>query len=336
MFNSHNNKHSKINSHEYQNFLSQEKITLARMLCVLGFILYGSYSIVDYYALSSSFTTALAIRVSVMSVLLISFALTYTKNYIKYYSLIHAFKFVASIAGVEAMIYLATPADQAYSTYYAGLIIIMVALFSWSHWKLSYTLTVAILALMGYLYIETYVRHFMSNGTYPTVITNVFYFSSAIIFGFFSQFLRDKHLRKVFMLQQTLEEAYNKKSIEARDNEYLANHDSLTDLPNRRYMTELLNDSLIVASEKNKVLVILFIDLNGFKQINDLYGHNAGDEVLIIVAKRLELAIRNGDHLSRLGGDEYLMGLMMEKENIGGIEAMANKFIDYYLSTYEC
>ena len=119
-----------------------------------------------------------------------------------------------------------------------------------------------------------------------------------------------------------------KKTEEAKDNAYLANHDPLTELPNRRYMTELLEESMQIAKEKDKVLVIMFLDLNGFKQINDIYGHAAGDEVLIIVAKRLELAIRKGDHLSRLGGDEYLVGLMMEKENLSEIEGMTRKFVD--------
>ena len=154
-----------------------------------------------------------------------------------------------------------------------------------------------------------------------------FLISSAII-GFISQLIRDRHLRENFLLQQSLKEAYNEKAVEAKDNQYLANHDSLTDLPNRRYMTELLNESLSIAKEKDKVLIIMFLDLNGFKQVNDIYGHAVGDEVLIIVAKRLELAIRHGDHISRLGGDEYLLGLMMEKENLNEVEGMTAKFID--------
>ena len=124
-----------------------------------------------------------------------------------------------------------------------------------------------------------------------------------------------------------MQEAYDVKVEEAEDNAYMANHDPLTELPNRRYMTELLEDSLLEAKTKDKVLVLMFMDLNGFKQVNDVYGHAAGDEVLIIVAKRLELAIRTGDYLSRLGGDEFLLGLMMEKEHLSEVESMCEKFI---------
>ena len=321
------NKNKDESFSEYQDFLVDEKITLARMLCILSFVLYGSFTVVDYFALPSAFESTIAIRTSVMFVLFVCYLLTYTSKYIQYYSLLHAFKFSSAILGVLTMVYLATPEDQAYNTYYAGLIIVIIALFSWSHWKLRYSLSLAVATLLGYLYIEINIRNFIGNDSYPRIITNMFFFSSAIIFGFFSQFLRDKHLKRNFILQQSLKVALDKKSIEARDNEYLANHDPLTDLPNRRYMMELLNESLRIAREKDKILVVMFVDLNGFKQINDVYGHNAGDEVLLIVAKRLELAIRKGDHLSRLGGDEYLLGLMMEKENLSEIESLANKFV---------
>ena len=312
----------------YQEFLADEKVSLARIICLIGFALYGSFAIVDFYALKSVFSTAVTIRLIVMGFLITGYAITYSKHFLKYYSLIQSVLYLVAIIGIEAMIYLASPTDPAYHTYYAGLIIVMITLFPWTHLSTLYSGLLALFGLLGYLYIETYVRDFIGNNNSITVIINMFYFTSAIILGITGQSLRDNHLRKNFLLQQSLKDAYHKKSEEASDNEYLANHDPLTDLPNRRYMMELLNSSLDIASEKGKVLVIMFIDLNGFKQINDVYGHNAGDEVLLIVAKRLELAIRKGDHLSRLGGDEYLMGLMMEKENIGEVEAMTSKFVD--------
>jgi len=161
-----------------------------------------------------------------------------------------------------------------------------------------------------------------------SLFVNIFFLLSAASIGFISKIIRDKHVKENFLLQQSLKEAVKEKTIEAEDNAYIANHDSLTKLPNRRYITELLEESLQLAKEREKVLAILFLDLNGFKQVNDVYGHAVGDTVLIIVARRLELAVRQGDNISRLGGDEYLVSLMMERENINDIEKMAVKFTE--------
>ena len=325
------NKNNTLNSEtdeEYQLFLKDEKVKLTRLLSFLGFMLYGAFVFVDYWALKSSFGVAVYIRLTAVSIMLSTFLFTYHKSFIKYYSTVLTANFLIAIAGVDAMIYLSLPSDHAYTSYFAGLMIVMLALYSWTYLKASITSIISIIVLGAYVGIEIYAKDMVATDRTAEVITNIFYLGSALIFGFFAQIQRDNYLRQNFFLQRSLQNAYEKKSIEARDNEYLANHDPLTDLPNRRHLTELLNNSLEIAANEEKVLVVMFIDLNGFKQINDVYGHNAGDEVLVIVAKRLELAIRNGDHISRLGGDEYVLGLMMEKENLDEIETMANKFID--------
>jgi diguanylate cyclase (GGDEF)-like protein len=131
-----------------------------------------------------------------------------------------------------------------------------------------------------------------------------------------------------FLVQQSLEASIEEKTLEADHNAFIANHDELTGLPNRRYITELLDDMLETAKDKNKVMALMFIDLNGFKQVNDIYGHAAGDEVLKIVARRLELATRKNDQVSRLGGDEFLIGLLMKKGTLTNLENMAQKFIN--------
>ncbi len=155
---------------------------------------------------------------------------------------------------------------------------------------------------------------------------NIVFLVSGFIISFVSQVIRDRYLRDNFLLQQSLKEAVEAKTIEAKDNAYLANHDPLTDLPNRRYVTELLEESLEMAKQEDKILAILFLDLNGFKQVNDVYGHNVGDEVLKIVAKRLEFAVREGDSISRLAGDEFLVGLLMEEEGFSEVNIMSAKF----------
>ncbi|MHC5595299.1 MAG: CHASE2 domain-containing protein, partial [Nostoc sp.] len=86
---------------------------------------------------------------------------------------------------------------------------------------------------------------------------------------------------------------------------YLAYHDPLTGLSNRKFFTEQLYESLHWAQHNNLLLGLLFIDLDGFKQINDTLGHETGDHLLMTIAKRLSNSLRASDTVSRLGGDEF-------------------------------
>jgi diguanylate cyclase (GGDEF)-like protein/PAS domain S-box-containing protein len=99
-----------------------------------------------------------------------------------------------------------------------------------------------------------------------------------------------------------------------------AEHDALTGLPNRRRMQDALGSSL-----RNEPVAVLFVDLDGFKPVNDAYGHEAGDELLRQVAERLSACVRDNDVLARVGGDEFVM-LMPGVINPADAEAMSARF----------
>lgn len=86
---------------------------------------------------------------------------------------------------------------------------------------------------------------------------------------------------------------------------YLAYHDSLTGLANRKQFNERLNQALDWARINNQLVALLFLDLDGFKQVNDTLGHDVGDQLLKAVAQRLTHELRSSDIVSRLGGDEF-------------------------------
>lgn len=102
---------------------------------------------------------------------------------------------------------------------------------------------------------------------------------------------------------------------------HMAYHDPLTELPNRRLLVEFLEKLMPVFVRHKSYGALLFIDLDGFKIINDENGHDAGDAVLIEVAKRLTLLVRAEDIISRIGGDEFIVVL----DRLGTNERAANK-----------
>ena len=95
----------------------------------------------------------------------------------------------------------------------------------------------------------------------------------------------------------------------------LANYDPLTCLPNRRLLFDRLRQALLRAERGGKACAVCLIDLDGFKAINDLLGHSAGDQVLLTIAHNLGEALRAEDTLARLGGDEFVV-LLSELESV--------------------
>jgi len=88
---------------------------------------------------------------------------------------------------------------------------------------------------------------------------------------------------------------------------HLAEHDFLTGLPNRLLMNDRINQAIISAPRHGKKVAVLFLDLDGFKHINDSLGHSIGDKLLQLISKRLVTCIRTSDTVSRQGGDEFIV-----------------------------
>lgn len=127
---------------------------------------------------------------------------------------------------------------------------------------------------------------------------------------FFSAFIRDITERK---------QAESKIS-------FLAYHDQLTALPNRELFYDRMSQAISQAKRKHERMALLFLDLDGFKAVNDSYGHEAGDIVLKVVARRLLACVRNVDTVARLGGDEFTI-ILSEVEKMNDVSGVAEKII---------
>ncbi len=113
----------------------------------------------------------------------------------------------------------------------------------------------------------------------------------------------------------------------SKRNWQLANFDSLTALPNRNLFFEHLRKGLQQARRQWRLLALLLIDLDGFKEVNDTFGHDMGDVLLRQVAERLQRCVRATDTVARLGGDEFTV-ILTDLEQIEGAIAVARKMIE--------
>ncbi len=109
--------------------------------------------------------------------------------------------------------------------------------------------------------------------------------------------------------------------------ERMASYDALTELPNRRLFMDRLRQELSRCQRENSGLALLFIDLDGFKQVNDTLGHEAGDRLLREIARRLRHCVRESDTVARLGGDEFTV-LLPGAEGVAAVPTVVHKLLE--------
>src|SRR4029077_550256 len=122
--------------------------------------------------------------------------------------------------------------------------------------------------------------------------------------------------------------------------EYLASHDSLTNLPNREMFNGMLRRTIDAAARYERRFAVLFIDLDRFKIINDSLGHDAGDMLLVEIGGRVRNALRSSDVVARLGGDEFVV-ILEEAAECREVERIATELLSVLsqpmqLSGHEC
>lgn len=137
----------------------------------------------------------------------------------------------------------------------------------------------------------------------------------------------NQYLKEEVVARGILEEELATVKEQGDADRHASLHDLLTGLPNRALFNDRLEHGLAQAQRHGWTLAVMFVDLDDFKNINDTYGHDAGDAVLRAIADRLLECTRNDDTVSRHGGDEFLY-LLMEVQNEQDITAIADKLIE--------
>lgn len=120
----------------------------------------------------------------------------------------------------------------------------------------------------------------------------------------------------------------------------MAYHDALTVLPNRTLFFQRLDEIIAQAQNDKTGFALMFVDLDGFKEINDSFGHDVGDQLLQEVATRLQVGVRQYDVVARMGGDEFAIILrnIGQSSNVAGVAAnlLANLRVPYHLADQKC
>jgi diguanylate cyclase (GGDEF)-like protein/PAS domain S-box-containing protein len=109
--------------------------------------------------------------------------------------------------------------------------------------------------------------------------------------------------------------------------ERIAHYDVLTNLPNRVLLADRLSHAIAQCQRHKKLLAVAFLDLDGFKDVNDIHGHDVGDELLVAVSQRMKTALRETDTLARIGGDEFVV-IMADLTRIEDSEPLLNRLLN--------
>jgi diguanylate cyclase (GGDEF)-like protein/PAS domain S-box-containing protein len=112
-----------------------------------------------------------------------------------------------------------------------------------------------------------------------------------------------------------------------RQLEHIAHFDALTSLPNRVLLADRLQQALTQCQRRARSVAVVYLDLDGFKAVNDLYGHALGDELLVALAHRMKAALRDGDTLARIGGDEFV-AVLVDLDQVQDAEPVLERLLN--------
>jgi diguanylate cyclase (GGDEF)-like protein len=151
-------------------------------------------------------------------------------------------------------------------------------------------------------------------------------FNTVIVKNIFLRFENEELIDRLKESDRTQTHLLMQKEEQHKTLQRMAHYDVLTNLPNRGLLADRLNQAMMQSQRRKQPLAVAFMDLDGFKTINDSYGHTVGDELLIVLSKRMKEALREGDTLARIGGDEFI-AVMVDLEKIEDSEPLLERLL---------
>lgn len=298
----------------YQKHSFPQILLQSRLALLLGAMMYEMYGILDFLLIPKEMMAKITlIRISATMMILMVFGLTFFRIFKKYHQQMLAFILVLS--GSDLLLKMTLINQSIFSYYFSGLLL----LFFWAH--AFYVLSFTYLFISSLLIVVASVISFITifNFSYNAVISYLFILFSAFGVSVFSSYVAEKRGRALFLREKELDrERYIQRER--------ATHDSLTNLPNRVLLLDRIDQAILDSIRHSQVCAGFYLDLDNFKNINDIYGHAAGDYVLTEVAKRLKASTRAADTVARLSGDEFFI-LTRDIHNVEHAEAFGHKLL---------
>ncbi|MBI5917878.1 MAG: diguanylate cyclase [Nitrosomonadales bacterium] len=141
------------------------------------------------------------------------------------------------------------------------------------------------------------------------------------------------HAGKLTHYMAIQQDVSEKKRLE-QEIRFLAYHDALTGLPNRILFQDRVQQAIVQAERNSETLALMFIDLDGFKAVNDTHGHAKGDELLQQASERMKSCVRSGDTVARLGGDEFTV-LLLDVQELVNVFKVAHKLLQVIAQPFD-
>lgn len=200
--------------------------------------------------------------------------------------------------------------------YYPAMVMVTFYTYNFIGVRFPYALGIDAILLLSYNLVFGFLLDYPAHILFSH---NVFIVSANLIGGA-TGYLAERQGRQLYLREQELEK-------ERRFHRKRSLHDPLTRLPNRELLYDRLQQALAASQRHRKLQGGLFIDLDGFKQINDRLGHRMGDNLLMQVANRLKRSVRRMDTVARIGGDEFFV-LARDLASEQDIHRLATKLLD--------
>jgi diguanylate cyclase (GGDEF)-like protein len=311
---------------EFMDDYLKKSLGQIRLTVIIGAVFYGMFGILDAAVAAPATKTLWLIRFAgFLPLSALVYLSTYTAPFRRIWQGALAVWSLLGGLGIVGMI--AVVQGEARNSYYAGLIMVFIVLYTWSRVRFVWATLTGWLIVAAYEIVTLVVLHSPSQ----IIWTHNFFFIGSNLLGMLACYSIERYARTDFQMERLLQEEQekvrranqelNEKNEELRG---LAEIDDLTKIPNRRMFEQELKRGWRRTVRTSRPLSLLLCDVDNFKAYNDGYGHQAGDDCLVKIARAIHGAARRPtDYASRYGGEEF--AVILQDTGLEGAQSVAER-----------